>query len=349
MNDLKEVVIETTNQCNLSCIHCGSACENKKDDNELSIEEWKGVLSQLAKMGVEKVVFSGGEPTLKDRFEELLLFSSNALNIKVGFITNGLLVFNKLLQRAMSHSKPFAVGLSVDGMKLTHNKIRRNPNSWSGLMENISILQELKIQICIVTTLHKLSYHELPRLANFLRLAEIDSWQLQLAMPFGRMKDQSELLLTEEDFQVICREVVALRMSYPELNIQAADCFGVAPENLIRTDCWGGCTAGISSMGLDSCGNVMPCLSLQTGKTCGSVREKPIVEIWQNSPGFDFNRHFQIGSVEGDCQDCEFLGDCRGGCNSQSFSYYGRFHSSPFCFMRSFGIQNKGEVNAQCD
>jgi hypothetical protein len=30
------------------------------------------------------------------------------------------------------------------------------------------------------------------------------------------------------------------------------------------------------------------------------------------------------------------LSECRGGCNSQSFSYYGHFHSSPFCFARSF-------------
>jgi len=206
----------------------------------------------------------------------------------------------------------------------------------------------LKIQVCAVTTLHKLGYFEIARLAKFLHLAEVDSLQLQLAMPSGRMKDHSELLLDEDDFQEICREVVALRKSYPHVNIQAADCFGIAPENTIRTDCWGGCTAGISSMGIDACGNIMPCLSLQDGQRCGNVREKTVLEIWENSPAFDFNRKFKIAKVKGPCEDCEFLRQCRGGCNSQSFSSYGRYHSSPFCFMRSFGSQNKGDSDEQC-
>lgn len=335
MYKLREVVIETTKQCNLNCIHCGSNCKRKAMEDELSIEEWEGVIFQLSEMKVEKVVFSGGEPTLKAEFENLLLFTSS-LGIKAGFISNGLIVFEKSLQKAIRQSNPFAVGLSIDGLKKTHNKIRRNQNSWEGLIKNISILQEIGVQICVVTTLHKLNYHELPRLASFLNLAEIDSWQLQLAMPSGRMKEQTSLLIEEEDFKKICEEILSLRNLYPKMNIQSADCFGLAPKNSIRSDYWSGCTAGISSMAIDACGNIIPCLSLQSSQRIESFKRKPILEIWENSKEFDFNRNFKVKNAKGRCENCKFLSECRGGCNSQSFSYYGCFHSSPFCFARSF-------------
>ena len=159
MHQLKEVVIEITERCNLSCIHCGSDCVFQKANNELSTLEWKSALDQLAAMHVEKVVFSGGEPTLKKDFAEILVYASQ-IGLKVGFISNGLGRFNQTLQDAIQEAKPFAVGLSIDGLPETHNAIRRNKGSWQGLMRNISILQKLGVQICIVTTLHKMNYHE---------------------------------------------------------------------------------------------------------------------------------------------------------------------------------------------
>ncbi len=114
MYKLREVVIEITKRCNLNCVHCGSDCGHKAVEDELSIEEWKDVLLQLSEMRIKKVVFSGGEPTLKDGFEKLLPFT-NRLGIKVGFISNGFLTFNKLLLEAIRQSNLFAVGLSVDG------------------------------------------------------------------------------------------------------------------------------------------------------------------------------------------------------------------------------------------
>lgn len=335
MYKLKEVVIETTKRCNLACVHCGSDCGSKAEEDELSAEEWQRTLKELAAMKVEKIVFSGGEPTLKKGFERILLFAAG-LKLKIGFISNGLQRFSNSLLNAISQVKPFAVGLSIDGLKDTHNKIRNNKNSWKGLMKNISLLQEISVQTCAVTTLHKLNYPELPRLASFLDLAGIDSWQIQLVMPSGRMRERSDLLIDEDDFKKICREILSLRNYYSDINIQSADCFGLAPEDLIRSKSFIGCAAGISSMGIDACGNAIPCLSLQGSERRENIRKKSIAAIWQNSTIFDFNRKFDVKKVKGDCEKCDFLSKCRGGCASQSFSYYGRFHSSPFCFARSF-------------
>jgi radical SAM protein with 4Fe4S-binding SPASM domain len=333
MYKLKEVIIEITQRCNLNCFHCGSDCQLVQNNRELKIADWKKVVLELYEMGVQKIVYSGGEPTLKPGFAEILLYSSY-LGIKTGFISNGFRPFDKTLQDAIAACQLFAIGLSIDGLKATHNQIRRNNNSWAALMKNISIIQGLETPICVVTTINKLNCSELPKMAALFNLMEIDSWQLQLAMPSGRMEEQREYLITESDFKTICAMIISLRENYPDLNIQSADCFGLAPPNSIRSSQWSGCQAGISMMAIDALGNVMPCLSLQ-GLTFENVRDKAISEIWKSSEGFVLNRCFEAKTVVGLCQNCDYLNDCRGGCNSQSLAYYDYFHSSPFCFYRS--------------
>ncbi len=331
---LREVVVELTKQCNLNCLHCGSACPSSKPSGELAIFEWKDLILQLKKLGTSKIVFSGGEPTLKDGFENIIAYARST-GLKFGIITNGFAV-DKSLTKTIADNKPFAVGVSIDGLKKTHNLIRRNSESWHQAFRTISNLQESGVQVCVVSTVSKLNFQELPRLAELLHLAEIDSWQLQLAMPSGRMRSQQDKLINEQDFRTVCEYVVSFRKNYPSLNIQAADCFGLAPVGSIRSEEWQGCSAGIATAGIDSFGNVLPCLSLQSVVMCGNIREKELQNIWETSEGFDFNRKFNPECVSGKCQGCESLSYCRGGCASQSFSYYKVFHQSPFCFARTF-------------
>lgn len=332
-----EAVLELTQKCNLRCSHCGSDCGSLNDGilkKELSIEEWKNCLDQLKDLKVRKVIFSGGEPTIKEGFVDLL-FHAKSIGLRVGFITNGF-EFPESLKEAVSKSRPFAIGISIDGLRNTHNEIRKNSQSWSRIISTISIIKELDIKFCAVTTINRLNYRDLPKLAGFLNLAGADSWQLQLAMPFGRMSDNEHLLIDEPIFKEVCHMIMDFRDSYPQMNIQAADCFCLAPEGAIRSVPWPGCGAGIYSLGIDAFGNVMPCLSIRNAKSCGSIREKKIKEIWEKSKGFDFNRKFDKRKAGSNCSECNFIEQCRGGCNSQSMAYYGHYHDSPFCFARSF-------------
>src|SRR3989344_8350679 len=119
------------------------------------------------------------------------------------------------------------------------------------------------------------------------------------------------------------------------MQIEAADCFGMAGAGIIRTEDWNGCGAGISAMAIDATGRIMPCLSLQ-GHYCGHITDG-IDVVWENSTGFDFNRNFiplEIPSgdenpnwyLTGKCGRCELLAKCRGGCASPAYFTFGHFH-----------------------
>ena len=59
------VLLEMTHRCPLQCGYCSNPVEMERAGNELSTEEWKKVLTELAEIGVLQVHFSGGEPTVR--------------------------------------------------------------------------------------------------------------------------------------------------------------------------------------------------------------------------------------------------------------------------------------------
>ena len=339
--ELKQVVVELTERCNLACLHCGSACLPHKIAGELSVNQWKKVVKQLVELKVEKIVFSGGEPFLKPGVNDLFQYCHD-IGMKFGVITNG---FSLKLDTItfLASCRPFAVGVSLDGFQETHDYIRGNTKSWRNAINTISNLKQNNIQVCVVTTINRLSYRSLLDFGKWLNLAEVDSWQLQLAMPFGRMKDNQEFLIDEVIFKKVCEDVFQMRHGFPDLKIEAADCFGLAPPNSIRSGNWSGCSAGLNSLGINAGGYVSPCFSLRSGFGQENVLRTSIKEIWETSEIFNFNRNFSATNVCGTCADCQQLEFCRGGCASQSESYYGQKHQAPFCFFKTFN--KKGGKN----
>lgn len=110
---LRYVVVEITKLCNLRCVHCGSGCTDALEE-ELSISDWTRVISEFPGLGVEKVVISGGEPTIKSGIEKLFP-QFVASGIHYGIITNGFSLKESVLNALVKYP-PFAVGFSVDGM-----------------------------------------------------------------------------------------------------------------------------------------------------------------------------------------------------------------------------------------
>lgn len=339
---LQDALIELTKRCNLRCSHCGSSCEAEapEPDKELSAADWVKVVKELAGMGVEKVIFSGGEPTLVPGLEAVIA-NAHVLGLKYGLITNGLAMSEELIA-CLKKFPPFGVGVSLDGANSVHNAIRNNDQSWSRAIQTIMRLQDEGIRVCAVTTLSGMNLPGFSRLAYLMgRVLEIECWQLQLALPAGRMGEQKHLLLSQRDFKRVCSLIRAFKGNYPEIQVEAADCFGMAEPGVIRTQAWSGCGAGLTTMGIDSTGRIMPCLSLRD-HFCGHVRDG-IRNVWEKSAGFDFNRQFDPAKVSpggaghlNQCAACDLLPACRGGCASQSFFTNGRFHDAPYCYQRSF-------------
>src|SRR5436305_4704929 len=85
------VLAELTHRCPLQCPYCSNPVELDRGGSELTTEEWKKVLSELAEIGVLQIHFSGGEPTARKDLVELVRHASD-VGLYSNLITSAVLL-----------------------------------------------------------------------------------------------------------------------------------------------------------------------------------------------------------------------------------------------------------------
>lgn len=164
--------IRVTENCNSKCMTC-NAWKNKAE-NELTTEELKDAIRQLKEVGVNNVVFIGGEPLLRNDIGVLIKEASINGFQNIIVVTNGLLLKNKaeeLLINGVTH-----ITVSIDGIADVDDKIRGIPNSFARSIEGIEAAQRLKkimgkdVPVTVITTiLLKQNADQIPKLIELSR------------------------------------------------------------------------------------------------------------------------------------------------------------------------------------
>jgi MoaA/NifB/PqqE/SkfB family radical SAM enzyme len=113
--DKKPVVVwSVSRRCNLRCVHCYSDSENKEYPGELSAEEGKRLIEDLADFGVPVLLFSGGEPLMHPFLLEFARLAASK-DIRVVVSTNGVLLMPEIARELRDAGASYA-GVSIDGL-----------------------------------------------------------------------------------------------------------------------------------------------------------------------------------------------------------------------------------------
>lgn len=323
---LKCAVWEFTLKCNLRCSHCGSSAGIPRV-KELTTKECFKLCEELAELGCEDVSLMGGEPFLRNDWVSVSQCIKD-LGMNLNFVSNGTILdrhINKVCQL-----KPKVVGISLDGMKETHDSIR-GKGTFEKAINSIDLLRDKGIQTTVISTVSKLNFKDLPKLKDLLFKKNVN-WQIQIAMPFGNF--QKELMLSKEEFYATALFIAKQRINNPfeDLPVIGAHCYGYYSK--ILPGCkWDGCSAGRTAIGITSDGGIVGCLSMGNNRFIeGNIREKSLKEIWENPDNFSYNRKFDISKLGPNCKNCKYGARCQGGCNANSFTITGEFHNNPYCF-----------------
>jgi len=248
--------------------------------------------------------------------------------MNLSFVSNGTLLEQYLDE--IERVDPKVVGVSLDGMKDSHDRIRGS-GTWEKTAEAIEALGGRGIQTTVITTVSKINFKDLPKMKDLL-LKKGVNWQIQIAMPFGNF--QKEFMLTKEEYYATALFIAKerIRNKFEDLPVVGAHCYGYYSK--VLPGCrWSGCQAGVSSIGVTSNGNIVGCLSMGNDRFIeGNVREKSLVDIWNDSGDFSYNRKPESQRPGPNCADCRHEPKCKGGCNSVSYALTGRFHNNPYCF-----------------
>jgi radical SAM protein with 4Fe4S-binding SPASM domain len=326
---------ELTLRCTLNCMHCGSRAGHARPD-ELSIEECFKVADELVALGCRELTMIGGEVFLYkgwDRLSEYLTNKGMAVNI----VTNGYRIGDAEIEQ-IKRAKLINVGVSIDGMAVNHNTIRERNDAFLHIQQTLELLKKNEISVCAVTSLMKQNCDDLEELYRFLLEHGVEVWQLQLVSAMGNMADRDGYVVTREQVREVI-DFIRDKNRDRQMVVVAADSIGYFDENeaYIRGRsspicCWGGCSAGITGVFIDSVGNVKGCGALYADHFIeGNVRQTPLAEIWNNENAFAYNRKFTTDMLSGLCEGCDVGSECQGGCRSSNYFSTDSLYSSAYC------------------
>ena len=146
-------VYNCTARCNLKCLHCYSSSDANQSANELSTSQAKKLLSQLADYGCPVVLFSGGEPLLRDDLFELISYAGGR-GLKTVLSTNGTLIDRPAAQRLAEAGISY-VGISIDGPEPFHDIFRAVKGSFQATLQGIANCRKAGIRTGLRFTMTK--------------------------------------------------------------------------------------------------------------------------------------------------------------------------------------------------
>lgn len=332
---LRSCLWELTLRCNLRCMHCGSVAGASRA-GELSLGECLRVADEVLALGCEDMTFIGGEVFLFDGWERLARHCAD-YGVAVNIMTNGYR-FGSHEIGAIQQAGLRNVGISLDGMETNHNRIRGRPDAFAHILRAFDLLNAAEIPIGVVTSLFEWNAGDLEPMYELLLAHDVTLWQLQLVNPMGNMAGRRDLILDPARIPALTA-FVRDKCLQRRMAVLAADNIGYFDENesYIRGArwplvCWDGCQAGLTSVFIDSAGNVKGCGALYDDRFVeGNVRRHTLREIWFGSATFRYNRAFDVSLLGGRCRDCAIGDTCRGGCRASNYFCTGSLYQNAFC------------------
>src|SRR6201746_912101 len=314
------VLAEITHRCPLQCPYCSNPVELERGGAELTTEEWKKVLTELAEIGVLQIHFSGCGPTARKDLTELVQHASD-VGLYSNLITSAVLLTREKLgaladaglchvQISFQGNEP-AVANRVAGLKNAHEK-KLDVARWT---------RELDLPLTVNAVMHRQNLHQL---SDIIQMAvDLDADRLEVAnvQYYGwALKNRAALMPTFPQIQGtrrIVEEAQARLKGVLASDYVVPDYYALRPKK-----CMGGW--GRQFFNISPAGKILPCHAAETitGLEFLSVLSNhSIARIWENSEAF--NRYRGTGWMPEPCQSCAFKEIDFGGCRCQAFALTG--------------------------
>ena len=178
---LDELIFSVTDKCQFRCKSCFYADtmdnSNLKAVKGLSLEEIKKISSSMG--NISKLLITGGEPFLRDDISEIceIFYKQNKIR-HIHMPTNAFQTKKNyegteaILQKCPKLN--LTIGISIDGLEETHERIRGIKTSFKKCVETAHNLSELRkkynnLRLNVITVVNHININEIIPLAKFIR------------------------------------------------------------------------------------------------------------------------------------------------------------------------------------
>jgi radical SAM protein with 4Fe4S-binding SPASM domain len=295
-----------TYRCNNDCFHCYNA--RSRDYPELSTKNWQHILDLLWEIGIPHIVFTGGEPTLREDLPKLIAHAEQNGQI-TGINTNGRRLSNPdyvdtLVKAGLDHVQITLESHSSD----IHDAMVNARGAWKQTVAGIQNVLETPLYVMTNTTMLSNNSPSLEQTLHFLAKNGVPTVGLNALIYSGRglsvntgiaENDLPSLLniareITSEHNQRLIWYTPTQYCNFDPMQLE----LGVK-----------GCTAALYNMCIEPNGDVIPCQSYY--QSLGNILTKSWPSIWNHELSINLRERREIPEK---CSICSLVTECGGGC-----------------------------------
>jgi len=308
-------------------------------------------MDDLKAFHVPVLILSGGEPLLRPDIFDISRRAKD-MGFYVGLSTNGTLIDEAMIGRIVDVGYDY-VGVSIDGLRETHDRFRRLPGAFDASMHGMRLCRDAGIKLGMRFTMTQDNAAELPALLDLMATEGIEKFYFSHLNYAGRgninRKDDALLkttrwamdLLFERSWNYtrrgIRREFVTgnndadgvyllfwVRKHFPQLE-----------DHLRRVLArWGGNSSGVNIANIDNLGNVHPD-TMWWHYTLGNVKDRPFGDIWTDTTDpLMAGLKASPRSVHGRCGQCRYFDICGGNTRVRAHQLTGDpWAEDPACYL----------------
>lgn len=345
------VIWETTQACDLSCVHCRACAQPLRNSLELSTEEAKRMIDEIAAMQAPLFVMTGGDPLKRPDIYDLVAYAA-AKGIRPSLTPSATPLLTREAIHKLKDSGLARLAISLDGPTAAiHDAFRKVSGSYQWTLDAVQYAREINLPVQINTTITRHNLQYLDQMIALLSSLDIVLWSVFFLVPTGR--GQSIDLISAEEFEEVFEKLyqtsrrvlfdiksteaqhyrrfllqkrTEIRRQGGEppsrmphfIGISTADGIGRAPK---------GINDGKGFVFISHLGDVYPSGFLPV--SAGNVRSESLSDLYRNSPLFTALR--DSANLEGKCGVCEYREVC-GGSRARAHALTGNiFAEEPCC------------------
>ncbi|MET1123895.1 MAG: radical SAM protein [Archaeoglobaceae archaeon] len=322
------VVWNVTRSCNLNCVHCYASTTR---DFELSRDDCLRMIDELANFGVPLILFSGGEPLLRDDVFEIAAYAKRK-GIKCVLSTNGTLINEDNFEELAVFDY---VGVSLDGVGAANDSFRGVRGAFERALKGLLLAREVTLT-GIRFTVTRFNYDEVPKVLELARREEIPRFCLYHLVPSGRA-DFGQDIDNEARRKLLDYLISEAEKDGVEILTVDNPADGVYAYLKLRNDdvleflrFRGGDGSGYKLVNIDFIGDVHP-NQFWWDYTAGNVLRDELSEIMRDELFLKLKN--KVKYLRGKCGVCKFKEYC-GGFRVRAHRYGDLWGEDPSCFLR---------------
>ena len=348
--DKKPVVVwNITSACNLRCVHCYASAG--KAEQELTTKQGLELIATLADYGAPVVLFSGGEPTMRNDLPKLIEAAVKS-GMRAVISTNGTLISQDMAMRFADLGLSY-IGVSLDGLEEVNDTFRGVKGAFKGAMQGIYHAMHQNIKVGLRFTMNRRNVDQIPGIFDLMKGEGIPRICFYHLVYTGRAKELMAEDLTHEQtrktLDLIMDRTKEMIDSGLNVEVLTVDNHADGPYvylrmmkegspragealDLLKMNAGNSSGLGIGCINWD--GDVYPDQFWRT-KVLGNVLEKPFPDIWDNTKNeFLMQMKTKKDFVKGRCRDCRWLNVCAGNFRARAEASTGdTWGEDPACYL----------------